>query len=85
MRKNAETNPFSNNKYSFRSSIYHQKPSHITSISFQLLPFYIHKSNAFVATLTPFAFLFHSPQKERRGKTSQKQLQTAINLTIFKR
>lgn len=85
MRKNAETNPFSNNKYSFRSSIYHQKPSHLTSISFQPLSFYIHKSNAFASTLILFAFLFHSPQKERRGKTSQKQLQTAINLTIFKR
>lgn len=84
MRKNAETNPFSNNKYSFRSSIYHQKPSHLTSVSFQPLSFYIHKSNAFASTLILFAFLFHSPQKERRGKTSLKQLQTAINLTTFK-
>ena len=72
MRKNAETNPFSNNKYSFRSSIYHQKPSHLTSISFQPLSFYIHKSNAFASTLILFAFLFHSPQKEIRSKNGTK-------------
>lgn len=72
MKKNAETTPFSHNNNSFRSPIYHQKPFHLTSISFQLLSFYIHKSNAFASSPTPFAFPFHSPQKEKRGKNVTK-------------
>ena len=72
IKNHAESTLISHNNNSFWLPIYHQKPSHLTTISFQPLAFYIHKSNAFVATLTPFVFLFHSPPKERRGKNVTK-------------
>ena len=72
IRNHAESTIISHNNNSFRSPIYPQKPPHLTSISFQLLSFYIHKSNTFASSPTPFAFPFHSPHKERRGKNTIK-------------